>query len=47
MATNDEAPYDVDESSELDDQETLRDKLIWRTIQIGMRFRAIAIYPIM
>lgn len=35
IAPNDEPPYDVDESSEADDQETLRDKIIWRTIQIG------------
>ena len=35
MAPNDEPPYDVDERSSVDDQETLRDKVIWRTIQIG------------
>jgi hypothetical protein len=35
MAPNDEPPCDVDERSEVDDQETLRDKVIWRTIQIG------------
>jgi len=34
MAPNDDPPYDVDESSEVDDQETLRDKIISRTIQI-------------
>ena len=34
IAPNDEPPYDVDESSEVDDQETLRDKIIRRTIQI-------------
>jgi hypothetical protein len=35
MAPNEEPPYDVDESSEMDDQETLLDKIISRTIQIG------------
>ncbi len=35
MAPNDEPPCDVDERSEVDDQVTLRDKVIWRTIQIG------------
>jgi len=34
MAPNDDPPYDVDERSEVDDQETLRDKIISRTIQI-------------
>jgi hypothetical protein len=34
MAPNDDPPYDVDESSEVDDQETLRNKIISRTIQI-------------
>jgi hypothetical protein len=32
MAPNDEPVYDIDEMSEVDDQETLRDKLIGRTI---------------
>lgn len=35
IAPNDEPPYDVDESTEVDDQDTLRDKIISRTIQIG------------
>jgi hypothetical protein len=35
MAPNDEPPYDVDHRSEVDYQKTLRDKVIWRTIQIG------------
>ncbi len=30
-----EPPYDVDEMSEVDDEETLRDKIITRLIQIG------------
>ena len=34
MAPNDDPPYDVDESTEVDDQETLRNKIISRTIQI-------------
>ena len=34
MAPNDEPAYDIDEMSEVDDQKTLRDKLVWRTIQI-------------
>jgi hypothetical protein len=34
MAPNDDLPYDVDESSEVDDQETLRNRIISRTIQI-------------
>jgi len=34
VVPSDEPPYDVDESSEVDDQETLRDKIIRRTIQI-------------
>ena len=34
IAPSDEPPYDVDESSEVDDEETLRDKIIRRTIQI-------------
>jgi hypothetical protein len=32
---HDEAPYDVDEMSDADDQETLRNKIISRLIQIG------------
>jgi hypothetical protein len=32
---DDEPPYDVDEASEVDDQETLDDKIIRRLIQIG------------
>jgi hypothetical protein len=32
---DDEPPYDVDEASEVDDQRTLRDKIIARLIQIG------------
>lgn len=32
---DDEPPYDVDESSDVDDQETLDDKIIGRLIQIG------------
>jgi hypothetical protein len=32
---DDEASCDVDETSEVDDQETLRDKIITRLIQIG------------
>ena len=35
IAPNDNLPYDVDESTEVDDRETLRDKIISRTIQIG------------
>ena len=35
IAPKDEPPYDVDENTEADDQETLRDKIISRTIQIG------------
>jgi len=34
MVPNDDPPYDVDESTEVDDQETLRGKIISRTIQI-------------
>jgi len=34
IAPNDNLPYDVDESTEVDDEETLRDKIIRRTIQI-------------
>ena len=34
MASNDDLPYDIDEGSEVDDQETLRNKIISRTIQI-------------
>jgi hypothetical protein len=32
---DDEPPYDVDEMSDVDDQETLRNKIISRLIQIG------------
>jgi hypothetical protein len=32
---DDEPPYDVDETSDVDDQETLRNKIISRLIQIG------------
>jgi hypothetical protein len=32
---DDEAPYDVDEASEVDGQQTLRDKIITRLIRIG------------
>ena len=32
---DDEPPYDVDEMSDVDDQETLRSKIISRLIQIG------------
>jgi hypothetical protein len=32
---DDEPPYDVDERSDVDDQETLRNKIISRLIQIG------------
>jgi hypothetical protein len=32
---DDEPPYDVDETSEVDNQETLRNKIIRRLIQIG------------
>jgi hypothetical protein len=32
---DDEPPYDVDEMSEVDDEKTLRDKIIKRLIQIG------------
>ena len=35
IAPNDNLPYDVDESSEMDNQEMLRDKIISRTVQIG------------
>jgi len=35
IAPNDDPPYDVDKSTEVNDQETLRDKIISRTIQIG------------
>jgi hypothetical protein len=38
MAPDDEPPYDVDETSEMDDQKTLRDKIITRLIQIGDAF---------
>jgi hypothetical protein len=34
----DEPPYDVDEMSDVDDEETLRDKIIRRLIQIGDTF---------
>ncbi len=32
---DDEPPYDVDEASEVDDRQSLRDKIITRLIQIG------------
>jgi hypothetical protein len=32
---DDQSPYDVDETSDVDDQETLRNKIISRLIQIG------------
>jgi hypothetical protein len=35
VTADDEPPYDVDEMSEVDDEETLRDKIITRLIQIG------------
>jgi hypothetical protein len=35
VPADDEAPCDVDETSEVDDQENLRDKIIGRLIQIG------------
>jgi len=35
VSPDDERPYDVDEASEVDDQETLDDKIITRLIQIG------------
>ena len=35
VSPDDEPPYDVDEASEVDDQETLDDKIISRLIQIG------------
>jgi len=35
LPPNDEPPYDVDEASEVDDQETLDDKIIRRLIQVG------------
>ena len=35
VSPDDEPPYDVDEASEVDDQETLDDKIITRLIQIG------------
>jgi hypothetical protein len=35
LPADDEALCDVDETSEVDDQETLRDKIITRLIQIG------------
>jgi hypothetical protein len=35
VASDDEPPCDVDEASEMDDQQTLRDKIITRLIQIG------------
>jgi hypothetical protein len=38
VSPNDEPPYDVDEMSDVDDEETLRDKIIRRLIQIGDTF---------
>ena len=38
LSPDDEPPYDVDEMSEVDDEETLRDKIIRRLIQIGDTF---------
>jgi hypothetical protein len=35
VAPDDAPPSDIDETSEIDDQETLRDKVIRRIIQIG------------
>jgi hypothetical protein len=35
VPADDEPPYDVDEMSEVDDEETLHDKIIRRVIQIG------------
>ena len=35
MSPDDEPPYDVDEMSDVDDQETLRNKIINRLVQIG------------
>jgi hypothetical protein len=32
---DDEPPYDIDDVSEVDDQQTLRDKIVTRLIQIG------------
>jgi len=38
MSSDDEPPYDVDEASDVDDQETLRDKITRRLIQIADTF---------
>jgi RNA-splicing ligase RtcB len=38
VSPDDEPPYDVDEMSDVDDEETLRDKIIRRLIQIGDTF---------
>ena len=38
VSPDDESPYDVDEMSDVDDEETLRDKIITRLIQIGETF---------
>ncbi len=38
VTSNDEPPCDVDDTSEVDDQTTLRDKIIMRLIQIGEIF---------
>jgi hypothetical protein len=35
VTPDDEPPYDVDETSDVDDQETLRNKIISRLVQIG------------
>jgi len=35
VSPDDELPYDIDEMSDVDDQETLRSKIISRLIQIG------------
>ena len=35
VPSDDEPPYDVDEMSDMDDEETLRNKIISRLIQIG------------
>ena len=35
VSSNDEPPCDVDDTSEVDDQTTLRDKIIMRLVQIG------------
>ena len=38
VSPDDEPPYDVDEMSDVDDEQTLRDKIIRRLIQIGDTF---------